>query len=165
MAIIDKIDRGLTTATSVAVVTMVIAMVIITSAAVVFRYFVNSPISWSEEVAKYLMVWVTFLAGSIAARRGAHVSIDIVQLVLPPKARRVCEWLAFVGAVAFLSILLVWGTGFAWGVREHSNPIIGGMSMAWPYAAVPVGALLMLVQFSLAFFRREANRPTDGAAH
>ena len=54
---------------------------------VVLRYLFNYAFPWTEEVVRYSIVWLVFLGGSIAARRGAHISMDILVVYLPPRAK------------------------------------------------------------------------------
>src|SRR5712671_4267623 len=63
-------------------------------AAVVFyqvftRYVMNDAAGWTEEIARYLLVAVTFLGGAMAVRRGTHIQVDFVYRFLPQAARRV----------------------------------------------------------------------------
>ena len=67
------------------------AMSIITIVAVFFRYVLQNPIIWSEEAARYLMVWSTLLGISIATRQKAHLGIDILVSMAPKKAQRALE--------------------------------------------------------------------------
>lgn len=67
------------------------AMSIITLVAVFFRYVLNSPITWSEEAARYLMVWGICIGISIATEKKAHLGIDVFVSFAPPKVRRVLE--------------------------------------------------------------------------
>ena len=67
------------------------AMTVITLVAVFFRYVLQSPIIWSEEAARYLMVWSTMLGISIATRQKAHLGIDIFVSMAPKKLQRALE--------------------------------------------------------------------------
>ena len=65
------------------------AMSIITIVAVFFRYVLHSPITWSEEAARYLMIWSTLLGISIATKQKAHLGIDIFVSMAPKKIQRI----------------------------------------------------------------------------
>lgn len=154
-----RLDGLLATATKWLVVGLIAVMIAITAAAVTLRYGFDRPITWSEEVAKYLMVWVAFLAGSQALRDGAHVSVDIFVALLPIKGARICALVSYILVCAFLLVLLIWGAKFVYGVRTQYNPMLWNMSMVVPYAAVPVGAFLMLLRVSFAYFLRSDYKP------
>ena len=56
---------------------------------VIFRYALNDPLAWSDELARYLFIWASFLGWIIAARRRSHLSVDMMVVKLPPRAAAV----------------------------------------------------------------------------
>jgi TRAP-type C4-dicarboxylate transport system permease small subunit len=72
--VVGALRRG----TEVAVMVLMGFLVVVVVASVLFRYVFLSPITWSEEVGRYVMIWMGFLAASIAVRRGLHVGVDFV---------------------------------------------------------------------------------------
>jgi TRAP-type C4-dicarboxylate transport system permease small subunit len=119
--------------------------VVIVVASVVFRYILISPLTWSEEVGRYLMIWLGFLAASIAVRDGLHVGVDFVVQWSPPA---LAVWLRRLARAA-LSVFLLIVTGYGFilvsNLWEQWSPVLN-VRMTWPYLAIPVGSLLMLVQ-------------------
>jgi TRAP-type C4-dicarboxylate transport system permease small subunit len=91
---------------TVVIMAMVTALVAV---AVFFRYFINNPISASDELAALLLVWLTFLGAAVATRRRMHPSVNLFVRFLPSKAR---EYIAVVVRVCELSFLayLCWNT-------------------------------------------------------
>lgn len=86
------------------------AMTVITLVAVFFRYVLGSPIIWSEEAARYLMVWSTMLGISIATRQKAHLGIDIFVSMAPKKIQRGLEifsTLMMIVMFVFLAIISI----------------------------------------------------------
>ena len=86
------------------------AMTVITLVAVFFRYVLGSPIIWSEEAARYLMVWSTMLGISIATRQKAHLGIDIFVSMAPKKLQRALEifsTLMMIVMFVFLTIISI----------------------------------------------------------
>jgi len=65
-----------------ALMTVVAVLAVILIAAVFWRYALNNAIPWSEELSKYLMVWLTFLGAPIALRHGSHINIDLLQQLM-----------------------------------------------------------------------------------
>ena len=85
-------------------------MTVITLVAVFFRYVLQSPIIWSEEAARYLMVWSTMLGISIATRQKAHLGIDIFVSMAPKKLQRALEifsTLMMIVMFVFLTIISI----------------------------------------------------------
>ena len=69
---------------------------------VVFRYIVNSPLLWSEELARYLGIFVILLASSVALRQGAHIGIDVFSSKLP---KRVQHYLKMFYSVVVMGVM------------------------------------------------------------
>jgi TRAP-type C4-dicarboxylate transport system permease small subunit len=73
------------------------------------RFVLNRSLSWSEEFQIFCHVWIVFLAIPIAYRRGAHLAVESFSSLLPPRARRVFDfliellWIWFALALAWLS--------------------------------------------------------------
>ena len=95
------------------------------------------------------MVWAAFLAASLGIKQGSHVAVNIFVDLLPLSARRFLGYVGLVLTAAFLAVVVYQGIFFTIKVSSHSDPLVGEMSMAYPYAAIPVGAFLMLIQLLL----------------
>ncbi len=131
--------------TEILVMILMAFLVVVVVASVFFRYVLLAPISWSEEVGRYVMIWVGFLAASIAAREGLHVGVDFLLQWVPPK---VAGWLRGVARAAVICFLLaVMGYGFILiaNLWDQYSPVMD-IRMTWPYLAIPVGSLLMVIQ-------------------
>ncbi|HWO97549.1 MAG TPA: TRAP transporter small permease [Bacillus sp. (in: firmicutes)] len=115
---------------------------------VVLRYVFNYSLSWSEEAARYLIVWFVFIGSSIAVREKAHATMDALVTYLPEKGKRIFSLLANVIAVIFCVVLIWSGSAIVSNVMAFGSvtPAIG-MPMFIPYLALPVGAGLMLIRF------------------
>lgn len=101
-------------------------------------------LAWVIELSEMLMVWVTFLAGASAARRGAHMSITEFLDKLAGRGRIVANAAIQLIALAMLGILVWYGAGLtnaSWG----NELTVLGIAMAWQYLALPVGAAAMFV--------------------
>jgi TRAP-type C4-dicarboxylate transport system permease small subunit len=127
-------------ATDVLGIACFVAMFGCVLAQVFFRYFLGSPLTWSDELARYLFVWCAFLGWVIAARRRSHLAVTMGRERLPARAQAA---LALVGALAALSFaaVLVWhGVRIAernWDVETTALAVTSGVV----YAIVPLAAL------------------------
>jgi C4-dicarboxylate transporter, DctQ subunit len=115
---------------------------------VVLRYLFNYSLSWSEEAARYLIVWFIFIGSSIAVREKAHATMDALVTILPAKGKRIFAILSNLIAMVFCLILMWSGIKTVEGVVAFGSvtPAIG-MPMYLPYLAIPVGAGLMFIRF------------------
>ncbi|MCB1971845.1 MAG: TRAP transporter small permease [Geminicoccaceae bacterium] len=127
-----------------AVILIVGGLAVLLSCAVFWRYALNNAIPWSEEAAKYLMVWLTFVGAPVALRDGAHVSIDVLPAALSGRARQVALFLINV-VIILVCVMLIWQGGlFAkLGARQVASSF--QLSMFWVYLAVPLGGFLLLL--------------------
>lgn len=111
---------------------------------VLTRFVFSQPSSWTEEVMRRLLVWCV-MAGVVAAfRRGALVSVDLALRCSRGALRTVLRAGIAAVSLAFLGVLLWYGTDLAWRVRFQSFASLE-LSMAWAYAALPVGAALSML--------------------
>lgn len=99
---------------------------------------------WSEEIARYLMLWSIFLGAAVAARAGALIAVDTLPDSLPQLWGDRVRLLALAITVGFFA-LLAW-LGWRWmefGATETSTVL--NLPMAWVYASMPIGAVLAIV--------------------
>src|SRR5260221_10133482 len=82
---------------------------------VFFRYVLNESLFWSEEVVRYSLVWSTLLGAAVVAHQRAHIRIEILELLLPPTAKRVVHFLSDALTLSFNIILLVTGIELVYG--------------------------------------------------
>jgi TRAP-type transport system small permease protein len=115
------------------------AMVADVSIQVFFRYVIQDPPTWTEELARFLFTWQIFLAAGLAFGRGSHIVVDALLLVLPRGGRRLLSVISNVIVLGFLSILVWQGINM---VRLTSNTTSTAMNlnMGVVYAALPMGA-------------------------
>ncbi|MBP6018697.1 MAG: TRAP transporter small permease [Burkholderiaceae bacterium] len=140
------IEKIITRTTGAAVIGLIGAMVVVIWISVYTRYVSSAPISWGEQVAKYLMIWAAFLGASLGLREGAHISVNMLVDMLPAKGRKFCAACVVLLNMIFLSVCLYYGTIFSYNVRSHTDPLVWDISMSLPYAAIPVGCALMILQ-------------------
>ncbi|WP_332777870.1 TRAP transporter small permease [Polaromonas sp.] len=129
------------------IVTLAVMAVII-FANVALRYLTSQSIEWAEEVARHLMIWLTFLGCGPVLRYGGHIAVENLQDALPPRAA-----VALRAAIALLLlgffIFFIWfGMDYMERTQYQQTPATQ-ISFAWIYAALPVGAALMLIHWLL----------------
>lgn len=137
------------------------ALSVIVFAQVVFRYAGHS-LSWSEELARYLTIWISFIGASYGFRYGAHIGVEAFKNWLPFRARRVVDLIACI-AVAVISVLMMY-YGYLIITKVHLkfgqvSPAMR-MPMQYAYLAIPVGYLLMIYRNiqNAVFYIREIIR-------
>lgn len=146
----------------VAVMVLMAAMTIDCFLGVFFRYVVQDALSWTEETARYLMIWMGFVATGLALREGGHIAVEFLPERLPPAAQRGMR--AMVQLLGLVFLFTVIGAGWMLIVRVSGQrtPVLG-ISMLWPYLAIPVGCLLTALEMGALMLRPPGSHaPTRG---
>jgi len=120
-------------------------------AQVFFRYALNDPLVWSDELARYLFVWTAFLGWIIAARRRSHLAIGMLVTKLPPQAATACREIAALVTVAFAGVLAWYG----WRIMVRNLDVDTTalpLAMGVVYAIVPLAAIAVAL-YALADVR------------
>jgi len=110
---------------------------------VLSRFVFSQPSTWTEESMRRLLIWCVMLGVVVAFRRGALVSVDLMLRSSRGAWQRVVRTIITVSSLAFLGVLLWFGIDLAWRVRFQTFASME-LSMAWAYAALPVGAALAI---------------------
>ncbi|MGL4812039.1 MAG: TRAP transporter small permease, partial [Beijerinckiaceae bacterium] len=71
----------------------ILAIVVITVLSVWYRYVLNAPLAWTEQVSRILFVWSVFAGAAVLYRRVLHIVIDMFVLMLPPAAQNILFWI------------------------------------------------------------------------
>ncbi|NLM72076.1 MAG: TRAP transporter small permease [Synergistaceae bacterium] len=136
-------------------------LVFIVCLQVTMRYFFHTGLTWSEEVARFLFLWLVWLGAAYAAKKRAHLRIEAFTQKLSPAVRRKADFIALIIWIAFSAFLTWKGTELTMILikRRQISPILE-IRMAWAYAAVPVGAGLMFIRL-LAHLKAELTGTTE----
>ncbi|WP_341898780.1 TRAP transporter small permease [Ferrovibrio terrae] len=120
------------------------------------RYVLNDSMAWTEEIARYLLIWVTFVGGAIAMRRGTNIGVEVLLHFLPSGPVRVLRFVIDIITVGFVA-LLCW---FAVQITERmqiQTMMVVDVPMSVVYAGVACGCFLMLYR-SLGVLLANARR-------
>ena len=123
---------------------------------VVARYVLGRPPSWTEELARYLQVWLVLLASPLCLRRGLHLAVDYVTPRLSSSNRRRVLSLNHLLVGSFGLLLAIFGLRMLPVAALQVSPALG-VSMVWPYLAVPTSGVL-ITTVALALFVEERAR-------
>jgi TRAP-type transport system small permease protein len=130
---------------------------------VVLRFVFNTGLPWPEEAARYVMIWVTMLAGSLLIRDEQLIAVDFFDKHWSPR------WLGYRNALfrlllALMLALMVWYGADQALFSAYRQTATLEISWFWPYLAIPVGAALMLLNMLLLAIRDLTAPPTDRSA-
>lgn len=136
---------------------MLALMVLLVFGNVVLRYGFNSGIAESEELSRWLFIWITFLGATVALRERAHLGVDMLVSRLPTALKKAC--LAFSYAIMLYIVwLLAQGSLAQMRINWDAQAPVTGASMAFVYAAGMVFAvcagLILLADLARLFAGR-----------
>lgn len=138
LRVIDKIE-------DFAMVTMFAGMVGIIFFQVIMRFVFNNSLVWSEELGKFIFVWLSWLGISIGHRRKEHIKITLFVDMLPYKAQKVLE------ALSEIILILICGITLYYSVQmmgiQMKIPYAGiKISTAWGYLSLVLGCGLFIMR-------------------
>ncbi|HEY5674288.1 MAG TPA: TRAP transporter small permease subunit [Malonomonas sp.] len=131
---------------------LVVLMVLDVWVGILSRYAVDLQITWTEELARYLMIWASLLAVSCGVYYREHVGLMLVLEALPRRVHYATRLLIDLLGLGFFLILCYYGINLSSeGGSQYAT--IFNMTMTLPYAAVPVSAALGALQMLLVSVR------------
>jgi TRAP-type C4-dicarboxylate transport system permease small subunit len=119
-------------------------LVLTISAAVFFRYVLNSPLPWPEELARYSLVWLTFIGASLATKRNVHIVVDFAGLFLPERSRLLVALTVQLIVICFLVLFVVQGVRVVERMWVAVSPALS-IRVGYVYLSIPIGTGLMIV--------------------
>jgi tripartite ATP-independent transporter DctM subunit len=149
--IIKKIDTWLASIVEIIAASLVVIEIVLLFTGIVARYLLHVPLTWSDELASVLFLWLAMLGSVIALRRGEHMRMTTFVNGASPERRAFLEAFAMGAALVFLAMVLHPSWEF---VIDEQAMMMPGMdiSSGWRAAAMPVGVVLMVVTAALRLF-------------
>lgn len=110
--------------------------IVVTS--VFFRYVLNDALPWSEEIAKFFMVWLTFLAAPVGLSRGAHVAIETLSTYLSGRIHQMVQAIVFALIIWLMVVFVDEASFLTWNARIQRHSTVD-LSISYVYVAMPIG--------------------------
>jgi len=117
---------------------LLIIMTLAVFAQVISRFLLEHPL------ARYLMIWITFLGASLAIEKKAHPMIEIFAGFLPGRTRQVVQVIALLVSSVFYSLLIYFGSQFAVRSFGQLTPAMG-LPIGYVYLIIPISGVLLLI--------------------
>jgi len=161
--VLEKINRVTLFFCKYVTIFLVAMISVVVCAGVYWRYVLNDSLAWTEETAKFLMVWMVFTGIPIALKSGSHAAIDALPNALPARARQMLYTIIYLVILFLMLVLIYQGWGFALNARAQ-NTATTQISMMYVFGAMPFGGVIMcfvslelLIQSIIGIFK-----PSDG---
>ncbi|HHV08441.1 MAG TPA: TRAP transporter small permease [Firmicutes bacterium] len=131
---------------------MMMVMVGVIFLQVVARYVLHNSLSWSEEVGRYLFVWITFIGAALAVRKHAHVALDSFLRICPPKIQKIMFIIGHL-AMLCLAFTMVYAGILMLDLGKKQVSAALQIPMIYVYIIIPVAGALMAFYLVLDFLR------------
>ena len=127
----------------IVIVAMLGIMVVVTGAQIVCRVFFTS-LSWSEEATRYLLIWSTLLGAGCVYKHAGHISITVLQDLLPEKAKDVLQIVIHALCIVLFALIVFYGIKY-FGKQGRQLSATMRLPMKYVYTCIPLGAGIMIV--------------------
>jgi TRAP-type C4-dicarboxylate transport system permease small subunit len=161
---VDAFERIFVAANRWALILLLAAMSVIIFTNVALRYLLGQSIEWAEEVARHMMIWLTFLGAGLVLRYGGHIAVENVQDAMPGRLAVAMRALVALLLLAFFGFMIWYG----WLYMERTMFQLTAATQvpfAYVYAAMPVGGVLAVVHWLLVVRHYVARRQFASDPH
>mgnify|MGYP001339459915 FL=1 len=138
---------------------LMMVMATVVTAQVVSRYVFGNPFTWTEELARYVFVWMSMLGMAVGVKYGSHIALDILVKKLQGTPRKVLVAVNQLFILAFTVTLTYSGFKLVQLGTRQTSPSLG-LPMEWVYIVIPVSGLLMMffvLNETARLFKRERS--------
>lgn len=127
------------------------------------RFLFKVPVPWTEEMARYIFVWLSLLGSAKAVRVKGHIYVDILESLVKGKAGKSTRIVAQIISAFFFVILII--TGFVWSIKNSGNKCETlPLDLFLIYMIVPLSGVLMLL-FTIEHIYVDYKYITDRGEH
>jgi len=155
------LDRSL----ELLVIVVMVVLVVDVLWQVFTRFILKDPSTWTEELAIFMLIWVSLLGAAVALNRSAHLGIDYFVGKLPPRKRLYTEIFAFLCIVLFSFTVMILG-----GVElvtttlrlEQLSPALG-IRVGYVYLAIPISGFFLVLYSVIGLVERLAALVKGGS--
>jgi len=142
----QSVARVVDAALRALLVILVVMLVVSVAWQVMSRYLLDDPSPWTEELARFLLIWIGMLGASLAFRQRAHLGLELLPQKLEGGPAAVLRYFTlFVIALFAITVLVVGGSNLVsltWELRQYSAVL--GMPISWVYSVVPLTGTIIV---------------------
>lgn len=158
LRILRKADEHIASLLEVLVAALLASAAGLAAYQVLTRFVLHQPSAWSESLTRVLLVWMVCLGAALAVRGGALVAFDVLRNIGGSRTAKFFHLVGLVFSLVFFIVLAFYGYQITDRVRFQN---LAGLeiSIAWSYAALPVGGAMAVLTTLLSLVRVGADRP------
>lgn len=126
-------------------ITLVLAICIIVIWQVITRFIFNNPSSWSEEISRYLLIWIAFLGGSLGLKHGTHMGLVLVtERIKNKRVRTVFHILAYLVCASIGYIFIHFGYIYTISGMKREMMCVS-IPMGYVYIIMPISGVIIIL--------------------
>lgn len=134
--------KGLLAAVSVTLFALLVATV---TWQVISRQVLNNPSTWSEELAKILFVWLSFLGSAFLFGERGHIAVDFLARQLSAVGQRAAQVFVQLMILIFALMGLIWGGALAASIAWNQNLTALPFTIGWVYTVIPIAGVFIAI--------------------
>ena len=143
MSVLCRVHEAMLAAVRTCLIALFLILVTVVFFQVVARYVFDAPPFWTEELARFTLIWITFIGAGLVHHHGEHIAVNGIRDALPRRARALLDVAISLLVLAVLSVFAKAGYAIA-AIGTQTAPALG-ISMRYVYGALLVGTALMIV--------------------
>lgn len=157
-------EKALMASNRWALIVILAAMSLIIFVNVISRYIEGEALPWAEEVARHLMIWLTFLGAGPVLRYGGHLAVENLQDSLPRRLAIAMRLIVALLLLCFFGFMIWYGMIYV-SRTQYQTTAATQISFGYIYAAMPIGGLLLILHFLLVLRDYITDRRFASDAH
>jgi TRAP-type C4-dicarboxylate transport system permease small subunit len=160
MAMIEKTSFRINQLIEYLLFSLGVTMTLVVAVQVFCRYVLNQSLFWSEELARFLLVWLTFLGASCAYYRKVNPGVDFLYSKMPLLLKKISSILTHLASMALFSVMIIYGCKFAWFVRLQISPAL--QIPKWIILSIiPISGVILMIHAVTFLFREVKGDSSD----
>jgi TRAP-type C4-dicarboxylate transport system permease small subunit len=126
-------------------------MIIAVGTQVLSRYFLPVPVSWTEELARYSLIWLTFIGAAMAMHSKVHFVLEVILNKMAPKLKYAVQIGILIVLGAFLAVN-AYSSTLILKVLQYQTSAALQVPMSYVYLSMPVASIFMLIHITVQLF-------------
>ncbi len=159
---LKKLYKIVDKARSWAIILLLSSVIILSLVQIVLRYFTSAslrPFAWGDEVIRLTAIWVAFLAASVGVKNESHLSVEFfLNKFLNPRQLVIAKKAATAIVILALAAVAKEGVTYTLNSRNAMLQNLPQVSIAWFYASIPVGCILLIIEYLAKLFSKNAGK-------
>lgn len=111
---------------------------------VIFRFVINNPLAWTEELARYCLIWLTFLGAAYAMSLKAHIGVEFFTNLFSRKIKNVMLIFATFISIGFFLMMIIYGFELTQSGMGQLSSVLQ-IPMGYIYSVIPISGILLIL--------------------